>query len=242
MRSVSMSRGAWLLVMVGCAPAVHAASLQISPVMVTFTASANATGITLRNTGDKPLYGQVRVFAWDQSSGKDQLVPTQELLASPPLLQIDTQGQQLVRLVRASLGPVPAEKSYRLLIDELPNGDTPSGNSVLIRLRYSVPVFIAPDHGLPKPQLSWHLAHGATGAWALSATNHGTLHAQIAAVTLTDAAGHSYSLVPGLLGYVLAGQSNNWDLKLPADAKLSSPLTLHARINTHPTDIPIMVE
>jgi fimbrial chaperone protein len=40
----------------------HAAVLQISPVMVDFDPSAVATGVTLRNPGDVPLYGQVRIF------------------------------------------------------------------------------------------------------------------------------------------------------------------------------------
>jgi fimbrial chaperone protein len=42
--------------------AVNASSLQISPVMVDLPAGQAATGISLRNPGDQPLFGQVRVF------------------------------------------------------------------------------------------------------------------------------------------------------------------------------------
>ncbi len=68
--------------------------------MVDMSADANATGITLKNPGEKPLFGQVRVFRWDQASGEDTLTPTQDLVASPPLIQIGAHADQLVRLVR----------------------------------------------------------------------------------------------------------------------------------------------
>jgi fimbrial chaperone protein len=145
---------AWSL---GMLPA-QAATLQISPVMVDMSADANATGITLKNPGEKPLFGQVRVFRWDQADGEDMLTPTQDLVASPPLIQIAAHADQLVRLVRTTPAPTAAEQGYRVLIDELPEPDAAPTSGVTIRLRYSVPVFVEPAVDTGQPRLSWHLS------------------------------------------------------------------------------------
>ena len=52
------------------------------PVTIEFGTDDTATGITLRNPGERPVYGQVRVFRWDQADGKDTLTPTQDLVAA----------------------------------------------------------------------------------------------------------------------------------------------------------------
>ena len=77
-----------LVALLCAAGAAHAASLQISPVTIEFGADDTASGITLRNPGERPVYGQVRVFLWNQADGQDTLTPTQDLLASPPQLQL----------------------------------------------------------------------------------------------------------------------------------------------------------
>ncbi|WP_455777314.1 fimbrial biogenesis chaperone, partial [Burkholderia stabilis] len=157
------------------AGAAHAASLQISPVTIEFGTDDTATGITLRNPGERPVYGQVRVFRWDQADGQDTLTPTQDLVASPPLIEVGTQSEQLIRVVRASRTPSGIEQSYRLLIDELPQpGEAPT-NGVSIRLRYSIPVFVEPA-GNGTPQLDWALLR-SNGGWVLRVRNGGARRA-----------------------------------------------------------------
>ena len=69
-----------------CIHPVQAASLQVSPVTLLFQPGQPALGVTLRNTGDAPLTGQVRVFAWGQNGKEDTLDPVQALVASPPIM------------------------------------------------------------------------------------------------------------------------------------------------------------
>ncbi|WZB66892.1 fimbria/pilus periplasmic chaperone [Achromobacter xylosoxidans] len=137
---------------------VQAATLQISPVLVDLAPQQGATGILLRNPGATPIYGQVRVYAWDQAQGDDVLTPTQEIQASPPIIQVPPNGEQLVRLVRVSKELAPMEQSYRLVIDEIPDPATSRVNGVVLRMRYSVPVFVAGATPEPAPELAWHLA------------------------------------------------------------------------------------
>jgi len=214
----------------------HAATLQISPVMVDLQANENAAGITLRNPGDQPLYGQVRVFRWDQANGDDTLTPTGDVVASPPLVQIAGQADQLVRLVQiAHAAPTqpPAEASYRIMIDELPQANAAPATGVQVRLRYSVPVFIEPAGAPGQPKLSWHMMHDGQG-WILSVNNTGAKHAQIARVRVVSQAGKVYDINPGLLGYALAERTRQWQVPIPLDADLSGKVTVQASVNSEP--------
>ncbi|WP_322047715.1 molecular chaperone [Paraburkholderia sp. J67] len=219
-----------------CLGAAQAATLQISPVMIDLPADANASGLTLRNSGSKPIYGQVRVYRWSQADGEDALTPTQDVVASPPLIQISAGAEQLVRLVRTTPAATNAEQSYRILIDELPEPDATPSNGVAIRLRYSVPVFIDPGSGPTRqPNLAWHVRHGEAG-WTLEVANTGGRRAQIAAVEIVDGAGNAIPVNKGLLGYALAGSIRQWHLALPVSADLNGPLKVRAAINAQQTE------
>ncbi len=225
------------LAMLVCAQPVLAASLQVSPVTLLFEPGQPALGITLRNTGDAPLTGQVRVFAWSQDGKDDKLEPVQTLVASPPMVVIPQQGEQLVRVVRTSRQPADHEITYRLLIDELPppaeaTASAGVSGGVNFRLRYSIPVFV-PMAGAPAdPKLSWTLKQH-DGAWFLGASNQGATHAQLSTVKLEGAGGESFQVSPGLLGYALAGSGREWRLPDNFPARLAAAgLKVEAMVNT----------
>ncbi|AJX31716.1 molecular chaperone [Burkholderia oklahomensis] len=224
-----------LAIAAGAAAPAGAATLQISPVTVEMAADNPAAGVALRNPGARAIYGQVRTYRWSQDQGNDVLAPAPELVASPPLLQIGGQSEQLVRLVRVARDKPRREESYRVLIDELPMPDAPVVNGIAIRLRYSIPVFVSPDTALGPPKLAWRVMRGATG-WLLRVTNEGGRHAQIASVRLVDDAGKTYEIAPGLLGYALAGGMRQWPLRLDTTQVVPRIRKVRAAINTQPVE------
>lgn len=213
--------------------AASAATLQISPVTLELAPSVSAAGVTLSNSGAQPIYGQVRTFRWTQENGEDVLTPTDSVAASPPLLQIGANAEQLIRLVRTTLAAPAAEESYRVLIDELPAPGTPVANGVTLRLRYSVPVFVEPDRTPAPPQLDWRVEADPRG-WRLSVANRGGRRAQISAVRLVDAQGNAHEVAHGLLGYALAGSVRRWLLGL--DAHKVPFMKVQATVNTQPVE------
>jgi fimbrial chaperone protein len=217
------------------APAVQAATLQISPVTIALRATENAAGITLSNPGDQAIHGQVRVFKWEQANGEDVLSPTQELVASPPLIEIPAQGEHLIRLVKTMQEPGNAERYYRVLIDEIPRSDDWAGSGVMIRMRYSVPVFVQPPGAPGSPALTWHLARQGT-EWTLRVNNTGTGYGQISAVQLVDRTGRQHSVNRGLLGYALAGSAREWKMQLPQGANWDQGVTIRANVNAIPVE------
>jgi fimbrial chaperone protein len=132
-----------------------AASLQISPVMITLRAGQGASGLNMQNMGETPVYGQVRVYLWQQKDGDDVLTPTQDVVASPPIIQIGPKNTQVIRLVRRSEQLPASELSYRILIDEIPREDNTPASGVDIRLRYSIPMFVLPADERGAPALAW---------------------------------------------------------------------------------------
>lgn len=213
-----------------CAAGVQGANLQISPVTLNFRAEQGAAGINLQNLGDQPMYGQVRVFAWDQRDGEETLAPTQELVASPPIVEIAANSRQTIRLVRAQTGPVAQEKTYRVLIDEVSRDDDTGRSGVDIRLRYSVPVFVLPAGAPGKEVLDWQVFRNK-GEWMLRIRNSGNFHAQIGAMTFTNQAGKEFVISKGLFGYVLAARMRVWRLPVGGEAELDGPLSIAVNVN-----------
>ena len=209
---------------------VHAASLQVAPTSVTLAPAENAGALWLSNADEQePLRAQVRVFRWVQENGGERLEPTQDLSVSPPMIELRPGERQLIRVIRTSAPPVGSEIAYRVLVDELPAERKSEDGGLRFAMRYSVPIFVVPagDAALAY-RLNSRLEQGGTQA-SLHVSNSGTQHAQIADLDWVGANGERTNLIPGLVGYVLPGQTMRWSL--PADAPLASGGHFVARIN-----------
>jgi fimbrial chaperone protein len=210
------------------------ASLHVSPVSLKLDAGQQAAGITLSNPGDHPLVAQVRVFAWAQDVGDDYLLEQKDMVASPPIVTIPAQGEQLVRIVRLDHVRPARELTYRLLVDELPDpANVATDGAVNIRIRYSVPLFV-PSNAQSIPALHWEL-NRRDGTWFMKVANSGGTHAQLSAVKLVKPDGSSFSVTDGLLGYALAGGAREWRIPI-RDVDAVRPLRINAMVNGNPAD------
>lgn len=209
-------------------PALPAAAsgLSVTPTQIDFRPGDSVQGLRLDNTGTAPLRAQVRVFAWSQPDGADALDASRELMISPPMFSIEPGQHQLVRVVRPGGNTDDGvERSYRLLIDELPDPNASHKTALNFVLRYSVPVFVG--HASDAPALQWRLDAGP--APRLRTANRGSGHAQIAGLALLDAGGRVVYERDGLVGYVLPGVEIHWPFALPAAA--AQAVAIQARIN-----------
>src|SRR5579859_5756728 len=89
------------LISLGCllAPKVEAASLEISPVMVTLAPGQTAATIEVQNRGDSPAAVQARAYSWTQAGDEDALTPTHDIILSPPIFTVAEGTSQTVRLL-----------------------------------------------------------------------------------------------------------------------------------------------
>ncbi|SAL43320.1 P pilus assembly protein chaperone PapD-like protein [Caballeronia peredens] len=221
--------------------AAWAAALQVSPIRLDLSADKPAAALTLHNDGSAPLNAQVRVFAWTQSLDEDHLKRTQAIVASPPIVRIAPNGDQTVRILRVGNAPLAREETYRLLIDEIPNGQSASATGVRMQLRYSVPVFAGvADERAPPLALTLERKDAQAGApLMLRAANNTDLHAQLSRVRLEWPDGQSTQLSAGLLGYALPRAARRWPVSgAPANA---TSATVHALVNGEPVTARVII-
>lgn len=124
---------------------VAADSFSISPTNLTVKGSERATALTVKSGGPGRIQGQVRVMRWTRSGGKDVLTPTRDVVASPPVLQLERNKETTIRLVRVKKSPPKGPREcYRVLIDQLP-GSRRSGSAINFTIRHSVPLCFLPN-------------------------------------------------------------------------------------------------
>lgn len=200
-----------------------ASGLQVSPISLSLQARENASGLTLSNSGNDKVRAQVRVYQWLQDDTGDQLTPSRGLLASPPMIEINSGEKQFIRIIRAKAPPQgtgAVEDAYRILVNEIPVKSANQTTGLQFALSYSLPVFVQPV-GVTKtsPQLQWstHLQPDGKSI-KLRISNSGNGHAQLSGLSFVDTAGNSTVINPGLLGYVLPGVTMNWTLKISPSA------------------------
>jgi fimbrial chaperone protein len=231
-RSHRLSACLWFAGLLLACTHASGSGLQVSPTLLTLQATQNADGLWLSNTSDSTLHAQVRVYLWTQEGGKDKLVPSRGLVISPPMLALQAQQRQLVRVIRIGGAPSAStgEVAYRIILDELPVDRGAHDNGLQFVLRYSLPVFVEPTGAAPSPpQLHWSLQRD-NGKAVLEVSNSGGKYAQIVDLNYIDATKHRTEVAQGLLGYVLPGATMRWTLKPPA-ALFSTSGKFEATIN-----------
>jgi fimbrial chaperone protein len=250
--------------------AINAKSqLQVRPTMLEMPVGAAAGRMTLANTGDEPVAAQVRVYAWVQNNGDEQLVPTSAMVLSPPIVEIPAGGEQIVRFVRQGPPPHGTDLVYRVVVDELPGKELNKKAAIGILVRYVLPLFVrdatasAPSLtcrvndvvGSSKPltgkpltgkPLTGKPLTGKTdsenSAAFLQCSNSGGQPAQLGASRLLGPSHthvSSYELTAGLLGYVLPGSTRRWPLMRSRVTALGLPMQFESRLNGALITIPI---
>ena len=186
-----------------------AGDITVVPVLLETQAPGSATALTLRNNASREVVVQVRVFRWLQVDGIESLLPTSEVVVSPPSMKMESAGEHIVRVVRTAKRPVSGTESYRVVVDELPRLAS-EANTVQLLVRQSIPVFFGESFSKPA-EITWSLSESG-GDLVLTAGNDGDGYLRIADLKLRDQAGRTLSFGDGLVGYVLSRSRMRWVL------------------------------
>lgn len=94
-----------------CMPVcIYAASIRLSPIGLELLDTQSATTLNIYNQSTESSDFQVRAFEWSQVEGKDQLIPTDDIVISPPIFKLASEGSYNLRVVRLNLAPITNEK------------------------------------------------------------------------------------------------------------------------------------
>jgi fimbrial chaperone protein len=213
-----------LLAVCSALPA-FAGLFSISPVRIYMSPRDRAIAITITNEGDDVLVMQADLYNWKQkATGEDDLVLTEDMIVSPPIIKIPPKSRQVVRLAMLRPRPPGEQLSYRMIVREIPEAKPATTNPELqIALAFSMPVFITPT-GV-KRNIVCTAERGADAVKAVC-ENMGNAYAQPRSFVMTAMNGDKLASVD-LGGYILPGVKRGFELKnaggkIPAGkAKLS---------------------
>ena len=212
-----------------------AISLRVAPVLLDVTAPQGATKLTLRNDNKQTLQVQLRVFRWIQDPGGDRLIPTSDVVVSPPMMTLTPNTEYVVRVIRVATHPVNAEESYRVLVDELPDPAQRRNGVVSLVVRQSIPVFFANPDATPA-SVTWSIKRGPN-SYIVSAANAENKRLRVSMLRLANRQGTSLAQSAGLVGYVLGGSQVSWSIQANHAAAYPDSLKLTADTEADAIDV-----
>jgi fimbrial chaperone protein len=207
-----------------------AGSFEVNPIRVELNATTRSVALSVRNSGTTAVVVQTSVSAWSQQDGKDVLTPTNEVLISPPVVTIEPEREQIVRVGLRRAPDAQRELSYRIFLTEVPPPPQPGFQGLVVALRVGLPLFVQPRQGTAKATLVWN-AEVRDGSVHLKLDNQGTGHIQISTVELFSAPGGEPVAEYSGLAYVLPGQSRDFQLKL-RDIRVKKGDNLRMKVST----------
>jgi len=194
-------------------------NFSVSPVMVSINSEAPApnTFFTIRNDSSLPKRLQVTAYRWAQTDpSTPTLEPTEEVVLFPLLFTLEPNQSRQLRL-GITAPSTPIEKTYRVIVEELPSPQTQNnqGTGINIRLAMSIPVFFQPKQPQSQPGIT-NLVNNK-GKFAFNLTNTGNAHyiAKEIQVTGTDSSGKTLWQKSRQGWYVLANSAIPYGLELP---------------------------
>ena len=221
---------------------VFAGSLSVTPIRVELSNAQRSVALTVRNDGDQPAVVQSQLVAWSQDDNEDKLAPTQDLIASPPIFTIPVGGSQIVRVALRRAADPGVERSYRILVTEVPGKAQPGFTGAQFALKISLPIFVEATASKTEPKLEWSAKKTASGELALTTTNSGSRHIQVHSVELLNEQSTVDATVSSMW-YVLPGRSRTISVKPHAGRSFGSgKIRIKAESDAGPITTDVLVE
>ena len=211
----------FLLAAASSAALAQDGGIRISPVRLYVGASENATAVTVTNQDAAERRFQVQVERWTQSAdGADELAPTQDLIANPPMFVLKPGQARVVRVGFVDPAPVPVEQAYRVYIREVPGSPSPDGQArgdgeaptgIQVLRRFSLPLFRAPTEPAHR-DLQWS-ASVTDGSVTLRAYNRGNVHERRSDLKIYADSGNTLLEHAGGINDMLPGSTRTWTFR-----------------------------
>lgn len=204
-------RGLLFLLLTAAAVSAGAAELSIVPLRLDLSAGRDIAALTLTNRGAQPVIMQLSLRRWTMVDGEDVYAPTEDLIATPPVFEVQAGEKQVIRVGYRGNPPAEHELAYRLFLEQVPpDAELGEDRAVRVTLRFGVPVFVQPE--LPvNHAMEWDLESAGTDQVRLLARNVGNTHYRLTRLRLSTPDGSSIAETEGVF-YLLPGSRREWAL------------------------------
>ena len=213
MRARSALKGTAAFFAAACISAPSwAGFFTVTPVRIFMSPRDRAIAVTVTNDGDEELVMQADVFAWTQKpGGEDELVLSEDLILSPPILKLAPKARQVVRLAMVSVPKSDRQITYRMIVREVPEARQ-GGKDVQLQvaLAFSLPIFITPPSA--KRQLDCAAQKLGADTLRVSCENHGAVYAMPREFAVSSPSGQRLA-ARETGGYILPGVTRTFDVK-----------------------------
>lgn len=182
---------------------VDASGLRISPLQLLLDQSGGVGTLRVGNAGNQSLVAQLEIFRWRQGADSNDLEPTRDLLATPPIIEVAPQSKRNVRVGLRSAVADSCETAYRVAITEIPQQESTVA-PIHFRARMVLPIFVQSASADCKGALVWSYANHQ-----LRIINVGNAHVRVREILVTQGA-ETEAAAPKHLGYFLPGASQTF--------------------------------
>lgn len=206
------------LAVLGAAVPATAADFEIAPLTVHIRPGAASQTITIVNTSAETLRIQASGMAWQQNAdGSEHLLPTEELIVFPTLLDVAPNATRAIRVGIANPRPAATERTFRLFVLELPSLASqlaPQTAAVSMRMQMGIPVFLDPARPAARPELA--VTAKQHGMLEVHVQNGGNAHFQARTIEVAGRDARGVRLFDQRIDgwYVLANRERVYDVAL----------------------------
>lgn len=188
----------------------HSSTFGVNPVRIEISATRPNAVVQVENLSTDAVTVQAYAVIWSFRGETDQYTETDEIMLNPPIFSLQPKQKQFLRLGLRHNNASTVERTYRLILEQVPVGPKPGFMGLNTILRISVPIFAAPPNRVAA-QVSWHAEKTASGI-KLVGVNDGTAHLQIKHFDLKtpDEQTHVARVVTE---YLLPGQTKEWEFE-----------------------------
>lgn len=215
-----------------CPVFAYSGNWAISPVTIELEHKVRSTVVTIYNRGQGVGEFEVKVTEWTQNeTGVDIQAPSKDIIYFPRFLKVAPNESRIIRI--ASRTPaVRNEKTYRLIVTELPEKTKPKATGVRFQFQFAIPLFVTPPHKIVKAKIFKSNVSG--GQVHTTVTNEGNTRFRVESVAVQGKNPKGESLFEKTITgwYILAGASKLYSIPIPEDncAGLATvDLTIKAR-------------
>ncbi|WP_224242343.1 fimbrial biogenesis chaperone [Hyalangium gracile] len=206
---------------VGMVPAgsALAADFQVNPVRIDLNDKTRTALLAVQNSSAESLRLQVSLYEWTQDAqGRVELSPTRDLTHFPSLLMVEPGQSRNIR-VGGQLTAGDEEKTYRIIVEQLPTNKPPSsaGTQIHVLTRMSIPLFFAPAKSAPQGRVEGLALQDGAVSFSLRNTGNTHVFAKKAYVKGRDAEGRTVLDQAQVGWYVLAGDERQFSLQVPGE-------------------------
>ncbi|MGE4064657.1 MAG: molecular chaperone [Rhodospirillaceae bacterium] len=203
--------------------------MSVTPTTVVLGPGQTTALLTLTNEGDTPARFETTLNAWSESAaGETELTPSADIIVFPKLITLAPRESKKIR-IGTELAPQASERSYRLILQELPQIDRETGQvNIQVLAKISLPIFLTPRNATAKPAIAGlGLENGVLSFDVVNAGSSRTIIRELS-VQGRGASGEAFNLKTAGW-YVLAGGRRRYQVALnAADCRRASEIAVTA--------------